>query len=537
MPLRIAILHHDVSSADCAADQDVVIQAGVVEEACRKLGHETLRWACPALPNTLPAFLAEYKPNVAFQLVEKVFGSDKYASAITSILAQLDIPFTGSGSAALDLSNDKVLAKLVLEAAGLPTPRWVYLLPEAPPETKAAWLLAAQDLPKFILKPLGEHSSVGMDDSAIWSGSSAAELLDEIQRRNVQSSKSYFAEEFIDGREFNLSLLAGPNGPQVLPPAEIDFSAFPAGKPKIVNYAAKWDESTFEFQHTPRRFDFLAADQPLLQELSRLAIRCWEVFGLRGYVRVDFRVDQQGQPWILEINTNPCLSPDAGYAAALRQAGVSTEEAVQRILEDTFRGRGDRRPTCPLPMEGPRWSSQMPTRGPPVAPLRFEPMDSDRAAIRRIVDSTGLFRPAEVDVAVELVEERLAKGAASGYEFAFAEENSQVLGYACFGHNSMTVASYDLYWICVDKTLHRRGLGKQLLEAAEQRIEQLGGQRLYIETSTRPDYVATRRFYLHCGYALEAELVDYYAPGDGKAVFVKSFVAAGGSPAGYSPAR
>src|SRR6185436_2477194 len=167
--MRIAILHHEVSAADCAADQDVVIQAGVVEDACRKLGHETIRWTCPERPDSLPSFLRDYKPDVAFQLVEKVYGSDKYASAVTSILAELNVPFTGSGSAALDLSDDKVLAKLVLESAGLPTPRWVYLLPDAH-ETKAAWLLAARELPKFILKPLGEHSSVGMDDSSLWSG-------------------------------------------------------------------------------------------------------------------------------------------------------------------------------------------------------------------------------------------------------------------------------------------------------------------------------------------------------------------------------
>jgi D-alanine-D-alanine ligase len=523
MPLRIAILHHEVSAADCAADQDVVVQAGVVEDVCRQLGHETIRWACPERPDSLPAFLADYKPDVAFQLVEKVYGSDRYASAVTSILAELNVPFTGSGSAALDLSNDKVLAKLVLESAGLPTPRWVYLLPDAPPATKAAWLLAAKELPKFILKPLGEHSSVGMDDSSIWSGTSVGELFQEITRRSTKYGKPHFAEEFVDGREFNLSLLAGPSGPQVLPPAEIDFSKFPKDKPKIVNYAAKWDEKTFEFQNTPRKFDFPASDHPLLRELNRLAVRCWEVFGLRGYVRVDFRVDKNGQPWILEINTNPCLSPDAGYAAALQQAGISAEQAIQRILDDAFRGRGDKRLACPPQGDQtPDTSTQKPARGPRAATLRFEPRDSDRAAVRRIVYSTGLFRSPEIDVAVELVETRIAKGPASGYEFAFAEEDNKLLGYACFGHNNMTVASYDLYWICVDKTLHGRGVGKQLLEAAEKRIEQLGGRRLYIETSTRPDYVATRGFYVRCGYTLDAELADYYAPGDGKAIFVKA---------------
>lgn len=157
-----------------------------------------------------------------------------------------------------------------------------------------------------------------------------------------------------------------------------------------------------------------------------------------------------------------------------------------------------------------------------AATLRFEPHDSDRAAIRRIIESTGLFRPAEIDVAVELVEERLEKGAPSSYEFVFAEENGHVLGYTCFGQNEMTVASYDLYWICVDKGLHGRGVGKQLLLAAEEQVRKLGGKRIYIETSTRPDYLATRGFYEKCGYHLEAQLAHYYAPGDGKAVFVKA---------------
>jgi D-alanine-D-alanine ligase len=121
--------------------------------------------------------------------------------------------------------------------------------------------------------------------------------------------------------------------PQVLPPAEIDFSAFPPDKPRIVGYRAKWQADSFEYQNTPRRFDFPSADGPLLEQLRSLSLRCWALFGLRGYTRVDFRVDRDGRPWILEINTNPCLSPDAGFAAALQQAGIPFETAIQRILD------------------------------------------------------------------------------------------------------------------------------------------------------------------------------------------------------------
>ena len=111
--------------------------------------------------------------------------------------------------------------------------------------------------------------------------------------------------------------------PQVLPPAEIDFGDFPPDKPRIVGYQAKWDDESFEYHHTPRRFEFPSTDRALLAELSRLAADCWHQFGLRGYVRVDFRVDRDGRPWILEVNSNPCLSLDAGFAAAVQRAGIT----------------------------------------------------------------------------------------------------------------------------------------------------------------------------------------------------------------------
>ena len=143
-----------------------------------------------------------------------------------------------------------------------------------------------------------------------------------------------FAEVFVEGREFNLSILAGPQGPQVLPPAEIIFEGYDVAQPRIVGYRAKWDVDSDEYHHTPRSFDFKPDDQTLLAELQGLALKCWQIFGLRGYARVDFRVDDKGQPWILEINANPCLSPDAGFAAALDRAGLNFAQTVEWILAD-----------------------------------------------------------------------------------------------------------------------------------------------------------------------------------------------------------
>ena len=148
-----------------------------------------------------------------------------------------------------------------------------------------------------------------------------------------------FAELYIDGREFNLSLLAGNTGPEVLPPAEILFHDYPPDMAKVVDYRSKWVEDSFEYLHTPRSFDFSKKDEPLIQRLKDMAIHCWNIFGLRGYARVDFRVDENSQPWILEVNTNPCLSPDGGFSAAVEQAGLTFNQAIERIVQDAIHYR------------------------------------------------------------------------------------------------------------------------------------------------------------------------------------------------------
>jgi D-alanine-D-alanine ligase len=170
-----------------------------------------------------------------------------------------------------------------------------------------------------------------MDDSAVVRAAEPDEIAALVRKRSAISGKPFFAERFVDGREFNLSLLG--NAPEVLPPAEIDFSAFPAAKPRIVGFGAKWTEASFEFQNTPRIFDFSAADRPLIRRLTDLAVECWKLFGLQGYARVDFRVDTAGQTWILEVNTNPCIAPTSGFAAAVARAGMSYDNGIQRIVE------------------------------------------------------------------------------------------------------------------------------------------------------------------------------------------------------------
>lgn len=153
--------------------------------------------------------------------------------------------------------------------------------------------------------------------------------------------------------------------------------------------------------------------------------------------------------------------------------------------------------------------------------FRHEASPSDMQVVGDIVSSTGFFNPAEVEIAVELVEDRLAFGDASGYFFVFAEEAGRVLGYTSYGPIAGTAESFDLYWIAIHRDQQSRGLGRVLMTETERMIRQAGGSRVYAETSGRPQYEPTRIFYERLGFSRETQLKDFYAPGDDKVFYVK----------------
>jgi len=145
----------------------------------------------------------------------------------------------------------------------------------------------------------------------------------------------------------------------------------------------------------------------------------------------------------------------------------------------------------------------------------------DPENIRRIVASAGFFNEEEINIAAELAEEHLAIGLESGYHFIFAEINAETVGYACFGPIPATKFSFDLYWIAVHESQRGKGLGKILMAETEKAIAELGGRRIYIETSGKEQYMPTQKFYYSCNCVLETELKDFYAPEDSKLIFLK----------------
>jgi D-alanine-D-alanine ligase len=152
------------------------------------------------------------------------------------------------------------------------------------------------------------------------------------------------------------------------------------------------------------------------------------------------------------------------------------------------------------------------------------PVEIDADQILTITVNTSVFSPEEVECLKELWSEYLAHGPErSGYSFLVEKEDDQVLGYACYGPRSLTIGTFDLFWIAVDPNARRSGVGRKLLAACEEAIKKLDGRLLVLETSGLPTYIPTRNFYLATGYTLEATIKDFYRDGDDLVIFTKHF--------------
>ncbi len=514
--MRIAVVHNEVKADAPPDERDVLEQAKAVCRALAENGEDVVLIPCSLDLYRVKQHLESLNPDMVFNLVESLDGQGCLIHLFPSLLDAMNLPYTGAGSMAILLTSNKTAAKNHMQAFGLSTPPWIEPVSGDGVCPGPAFSQAWSKKQKWLMKSVWEHASIGLDEQAVVAGKSIDRIKEMLTLRKITSGGDWFCEPYIDGREFNISVLGGADGPTVLPPAEIVFEGFGKDRLKIVGYRAKWDPDAYEYHHTPRRFDFPDMDSPLLLALKETSIRCWHCFGLSGYARIDFRVDVAGQPWILEINANPCLSPDAGFAAAAARAGMDFSEVVYRIVMDAKQ----KYPDLPVRRSQIKKQPAPHASGAPVA-FRYDALPEDVETIGRLTRETGFFRDDEIEVAVELVCERLESGPESGYHFVFAVQDGLVAGYTCYGPIACTVSSYDLYWIVVSPKVQRQGIGQKLLAETENLIRKAGGDRIYVETSHRDQYESTRFFYERCGYQLESVLKDFYAPGDAKATYCK----------------
>jgi D-alanine-D-alanine ligase len=322
--MKIAILHGTVGENATPDELDVLVEVEAVAAALLRLGYDPVPVPLSIDLQGALQHLQDVSPVLVFNLVESVQGKGQFIHLAPTLLDYLQLPYTGARTTALFLTSHKVLAKHHLQAVNIATPPWMQGVEGMRAGTRFPF--------PAIIKSVWEHASIGLDEHAVVFDQ--GRLGEELEKRRQSTHGDCFVEAYIEGREFNAALLAGEQGPEVLPLAEIRFVDFPPGSPRVVGYRAKWDTGSFEYAHTPRCFDFPAEDRVLLTRLADIAHQCWRVCELRGYARVDFRVDREGRPWVLEINANPCISPDSGFVAAAERQGITYDQMIARIVRD-----------------------------------------------------------------------------------------------------------------------------------------------------------------------------------------------------------
>lgn len=332
MSLRVVILaSRDESLAHGAAEDALAVQAldtqlAALERALVELGHAPLRVeAEPDLSRTARALLAA-RADLVFHCAESVGGDARGEVLVASMLAHLDLAFTGSAPGALSDALDKPRARAILAAQGVAVPRGFAV------EDERAALPELAGVRRWIVKPAHEDASHGIELASVVVDEAA--LRARVRHVRTTYAQPALVEEFVEGREFNVSVLGSGPAARTLPLAEIDYSRFPEGQPRLVTYRAKWVEDCDEYVGTT---PVPAQLEPQLAERIRhAALRAYRLLGLAGYGRVDLRLSAGGEPLVLEVNPNPDLSPGAGLASAAARGGIPYVRLVETILADAL---------------------------------------------------------------------------------------------------------------------------------------------------------------------------------------------------------
>lgn len=299
------------------AEEDVLREVEAVSGAIEKLGHKVDRLS---VTDDVPKFLDDISSkhvDLVFNLCERLWDDSWGEVLMAHILERMGISFTGSDPKALWLGLHKDKSKAVLSLFGIRTPSFRMFTTEKERPDGLNFPL--------IVKPNLEDGGLGIDSrSVVWDVES---LHKKVKATIKEFKRSVIVEEYIDGREFNVSIL----GDKVLEVGEVDFSRLPQGNAKVVGYKAKWDKESDEYKGTisvcPANLDRKTENR-----IKDLAMKAFRVIGCRDYARVDMRMDSLRRIYVIEVNPNPDISPDSGFSRALKATGLSYEAFVDKVI-------------------------------------------------------------------------------------------------------------------------------------------------------------------------------------------------------------
>jgi D-alanine-D-alanine ligase len=308
-------------------------EVGVVEEmedikaALSALGYRPSIFNVDSDIERLYNYLKLERPDLIFNLVESLENEAIQEMNVAALYELLKLPYTGAGPLALGTALNKPRVKQILASQGIKTPRFQVSHP-------GERIVLRMDIPfPVIVKPAREDASAGIgDDSVVYT---VADLKKRVHFIFEEFRQPALVEQYIDGRELNVAIL-GNRPPIALPISEIDFSGLSQGMHHIVSYEAKWMHGTVAYEGTK---GVCPAPLTAAQEakMKTIALQCFELIGLRDYARVDIRLSRDNVAYVLEVNPNPDISDDAGFARSARAQGYTFAETVGKIVEVALR--------------------------------------------------------------------------------------------------------------------------------------------------------------------------------------------------------
>ena len=313
--MRVALLFDGASALGATPDLLILETVDAIELALENEGNAVVR--VPVM--TDGKWIDRIKRgrfDVAFNMCEGIDGVAELEPAVIGLLELFGLPYTGGSSYTTTLCLRKHAVNALLSHAGLPVPPWITL--------RRGSRIRSVGYPA-IIKPAAEDASIGVEQRSVVRSARALKARVEAM---LASFDEVIVQRYVDGRELNVGIV----GDTVLPIAEIDFTTMPKGLWPIVTYRSKWDAGSAEdLGSVPRCPAALPARAA--NEVQRVALEAWRLVGGHGYGRVDMRLDSNGHPWILEVNSNPDIAPDAGLARMARTAGIEYATLVRTICE------------------------------------------------------------------------------------------------------------------------------------------------------------------------------------------------------------
>lgn len=314
---------HHSSSLDLS-EVGVLEEREHVQEALQKTGYKTTLFNMNSDIKRLIHFIEEKEPDIIFNLCESVGDESTHEMFVAGIYELMGVPYTGASAFSLGMCQNKAHTKQALSYHKIRVPRFALY--------RNANEVVEDDFDlKFpvIVKPAHEDASVGIDNGSVVDTVAAVRKRVRFIFQNFDQPA--IVDEYIEGRELNVAIM-GNRRPTILPISEIDFSGLPADYPRIVTYNAKWMEGTQEYKGT---VGVCPAQVPaeVERQAKEIALKCYRVMGCRDYARVDMRLDKNNNLYVIEVNPNPDISDDAGFARSARAYGLSFDEIINKIVE------------------------------------------------------------------------------------------------------------------------------------------------------------------------------------------------------------